>query len=318
MPPKIYLHQHKEFRDLVLAIEDQKDIDRYLIEKDYWIMHCLYGLKQVSYNFELKGGTSLSKGYGLIHRFSEDIDIHIAPPEHLHVRIGKNHDEEKDRQSRKEYYDYLAEAIKISGIIKVERDIKFDTPPKYRSGGIRMYYEAKFPSTGDAKEGVLLEAGFDDIAPNHPLDISSWAFDFALEHKLEIIDNRALHIPCYEPGYTLVEKLQTISTKFRQQQAGNDFPQNFMRHYYDVYCLLQDSNVQKFIGTDPYTKHKEKRFRGADKKTPLNRNQAFLLGDKETRELYKKEYEKRPKLYYNGQPPFDDLLTVIQKNLDRL
>jgi predicted nucleotidyltransferase component of viral defense system len=32
-------------------------------------------------NFELKGGTSLSKGFGLIHRFSEDIDIRIDPPE---------------------------------------------------------------------------------------------------------------------------------------------------------------------------------------------------------------------------------------------
>lgn len=33
--------------------------------------------------FELKGGTSLSKGFGIIHRFSEDIDIRIEPPEHV-------------------------------------------------------------------------------------------------------------------------------------------------------------------------------------------------------------------------------------------
>ena len=51
-----------------------------LVEKDYWIMHCLWGLQAQGFQFELKGGTSLSKGFGVIHRFSEDIDIRIEPP----------------------------------------------------------------------------------------------------------------------------------------------------------------------------------------------------------------------------------------------
>jgi predicted nucleotidyltransferase component of viral defense system len=43
-------------------------------------MHVLYGLKNQGLAFELKGGTSLSKGYKIIKRFSEDIDIYIHPP----------------------------------------------------------------------------------------------------------------------------------------------------------------------------------------------------------------------------------------------
>lgn len=43
-----------------------------LVEKDYWIMHCLYGLQHLKMTFELKGGTSLSKGDRIINRFSED------------------------------------------------------------------------------------------------------------------------------------------------------------------------------------------------------------------------------------------------------
>lgn len=74
-----YLHEIKEFPDLIRIISDKKEIIPQLIEKDYWIMHCLYGLTQQGFNFELKGGTSLSKGYGIIHRFSEDIDIRIDP-----------------------------------------------------------------------------------------------------------------------------------------------------------------------------------------------------------------------------------------------
>lgn len=45
-----------------------------LIEKDYWIMHVLYGLKSQGFEFELKGSKSLSNGYHIIDRFSEDID----------------------------------------------------------------------------------------------------------------------------------------------------------------------------------------------------------------------------------------------------
>ena len=72
-----YLHNHKEFNTLLRIVGAELNIEPGLIEKDYWIMHVLYGLKQQGYQFELKGGTSLSKGYGIIHRFSEDIDVSI-------------------------------------------------------------------------------------------------------------------------------------------------------------------------------------------------------------------------------------------------
>ncbi|MGB9152140.1 MAG: nucleotidyl transferase AbiEii/AbiGii toxin family protein [Alphaproteobacteria bacterium] len=319
MPPEIYLHQHSDFSDLIRIVAGERKIDPYLAEKDYWLMHCLYGLKHAGYDFQLKGGTSLSKGYGIIHRFSEDIDIHIAPPQGMNVRTSKNHDKEKDRQSRKDYYDHLATSIRIPGVVKVERDTKFDSLPKYFSGGIRLYYDAKFPSDGSAKEGVLLEVGFDDVIPNKPLDISSWALDFALAKNVDVIDNRALQIPCYDPGYTLVEKLQAIVTKYRQHQtSGDEFPPNFMRHYYDVFCLLQNDKVQAFIGTAEYNEHKKRRFPMADLQNPLSKNEALVMSDATQRALYKKEYERRAALYYQGQPPFDDVLSIIRKNLTRL
>jgi hypothetical protein len=110
-----------------------------LVEKDYWIMHCLYGLQQLEMAFELKGGTSLSKGYRIINRFSEDIDIRIEPPKGMEVKYGPNHDKAAHRESRKAFYDWLAETITIDGIQKIERDTEFDNDT-YRSGGIRLYY----------------------------------------------------------------------------------------------------------------------------------------------------------------------------------
>lgn len=79
--PANYLHERKDFLDLLQIVAGETNIQVGLVEKDYWIMHVLYGLKKQGLNFELKGGTSLSKGYNIIHRFSEDIDIHITPPQ---------------------------------------------------------------------------------------------------------------------------------------------------------------------------------------------------------------------------------------------
>ena len=120
----MYLHALPDFSDLLTVVSGQHKIAPFLIEKDYWIMHCLYGLQKMDVSFELKGGTSLSKGYGLIHRFSEDIDIHIQEPETL--RTGRNHNKPKDIAARKVFYDILAKSIEIAGIVSVERDSAFD------------------------------------------------------------------------------------------------------------------------------------------------------------------------------------------------
>ncbi len=72
-----FIHNDPDFKQILSIVASNKSIDITLIEKDYWIMHALYAMHQQGIDFELKGGTSLSKGYGIINRFSEDIDIHI-------------------------------------------------------------------------------------------------------------------------------------------------------------------------------------------------------------------------------------------------
>src|SRR5262249_37303359 len=123
----------------------------------------------------------------------------------------------------------------------------------------------------------LLELGFDDATPNSARDIRSWAHDYAAS-KVDIIDNRAKGVVCYDPGYTFVEKLQTVSTKFRRQQESGEAPVEFMRHYFDVYALLQRPEVRAFI---PYQKHKTERFRQGDN-PDIAKNEAFILSNPKT------------------------------------
>ena len=310
-----FLHNHPDFSELIRIVGQDHSIDPALVEKDYWIMHCLYGLQDMGLRFELKGGTSLSKGYGIIHRFSEDIDIRIEPPDDMDVKTGRNQNKPVHCESRKGFYNWLADTISIDGIEKIWRDESFDDS-KYRSGGIRLHYKSMSGSLSGLKEGILLEVGFDDITPNKEKNISSWAYDYAVD-KVDIIDNRAKGVLCYHPGYTLVEKLQTISTKYRQQQESGSFPVNFMRHYYDVYCLLKTPDVQDFIGTPEYQVHKRKRFRSGDNPV-ITKNEAFLLSDTATYQEYERAYQETHALYYKEQVAFRKIMQMIQAYADKL
>ena len=138
--PIDYQHNHKDFPALLNIVSDEMGIQAGLVEKDYWIMHVLYGLKQQGFEFELKGGTSLSKGYHIIDRFSEDIDIHIKPPADMGINKNPKNNKPNNIEARKKFYDWLSEKIKIDGITHTERDLAFDDMVSYRSGGVRLIY----------------------------------------------------------------------------------------------------------------------------------------------------------------------------------
>jgi len=314
-----FIHNDPEFKELISIVSTQKGIDITLVEKDYWIMHALHSLQQQGIEFELKGGTSLSKGYGLIHRFSEDIDIHIRT--NFGLSIEGKEDKSQVKAARKEFYNVFANSLSINGIIEIVRDHEFDDKEKFRSGGIRLYYESHTPTLEGLKDGILLEAGFDTVTPNSPIDISSWIWEhlISIDAQLNYINNTATGVQCYHPGYTLVEKLQTIVRKYRNRDnPGASDDKNFMRQYYDVYCLLGNPDIQAFIGTPEYLAHKATRIKGADNQIPLKDHPALILSDSEIRESFKKRYQSTSKLYYNGQPEFEQLLARIAVHLPRL
>src|ERR1700722_14319371 len=162
-----YLHNHPQFADLLRIVAQERSIDPALVEKDYWIMHCLYGLQSLGMTFELKGGTSLSKGFQVIDRFSEDIDIRIEPPPGRDVRTGRNQTSATQIKTRADFYDWLAQTILIDCIGEVARDRDFDNE-RLMSGGIRLFYKSLNPPVEGLKEGILLEVGFDTVTPNTP------------------------------------------------------------------------------------------------------------------------------------------------------
>lgn len=86
------LHQDRDvFEELVLATADGIGLPQAYVEKDYWVTKVLGNLASSEHheNFVFKGGTSLSKVHGLIHRFSEDVDLAVCQPEGGSARLRR-------------------------------------------------------------------------------------------------------------------------------------------------------------------------------------------------------------------------------------
>ena len=70
-----FVHKDKDFEQLLAIVARDTKISEALIEKDYWVKHTLWALHETGLDIWFKGGTSLSKGFGIIQRFSEDLDM---------------------------------------------------------------------------------------------------------------------------------------------------------------------------------------------------------------------------------------------------
>ena len=72
----MYLHEDKEaFKEIIEIVADYSNRTPTVIEKDYYVTLILRLLASQLEHCVFKGGTSLSKGFHVINRFSEDIDI---------------------------------------------------------------------------------------------------------------------------------------------------------------------------------------------------------------------------------------------------
>jgi len=311
-----FFHDRPDAKELFETLAAQKALPPAVVEKDYWVMHCLWGLNQLGLNFEMKGGTSLSKGWRVIERFSEDIDIRFEPPSALSVKGDKP----AQVAARFKFYDALAASIKIPGVTAGRNRVYDDE--KAQNGGIGLTYASFFtpgPEIG-LKPEVLLEAGFARTAPNEPRDFSSWALDKALAAGLEVADNRAAGIKCFNPEYTFVDKLQTICRRFRQWRDRNDpqkdLPRQFSRHYYDLYMLLAVARVKQFIGTPAYETYKAEKIKGADAEEFVARS-AFTLPDAGAYNLFEKEFKALNSLLLAPGPSFKDVIERLREYSSR-
>ncbi len=110
----------RERLELLDAASQQRGLAPAILEKDYWVcktLDALFALPELGSHLVFKGGTSLSKVYGLIDRFSEDVDVsfhreflgfgveHDPDPGQSHAAPSGIHGQPAGRHSRMELGD---------------------------------------------------------------------------------------------------------------------------------------------------------------------------------------------------------------------
>lgn len=226
------------FGDAIAIASRDLGLHAQFIEKDYWVTQTLRVLNdEFSGHFTFKGGTSLSKGYGLIERFSEDIDILVVADAGL---SNKQRDEKLLRMSQS-----VSEKLGLT--------LQKDEEPgrgKSASRADLLTYVPQAPQvieTGLAENGVLLETGFTGAEEPaemveitallwQPLGIGQDQYDDALPFQVRALD----------PARTCLEKIcgmHHLATTMLGQ-PDMDTPR-VGRHYWDIDRLLRSSVVRK-------------------------------------------------------------------------
>lgn len=241
------LFEHPDFEQAILQAErhfKNVGLRAAIIEKDYYVTEALRLVSALGDKVIFKGGTSLSKGWNLINRFSEDIDIFYATD-----LSGRPLDREL-----KGLRDIVAEHPALTHLSDESQTI----------GGFgrndRFEYRQIFGGAGEVANRVLLEAGTaSGRQPTEIRELRSYLAQFLQETGVSLgtedespFPMRLLHF-----RRTFVEKLFAIHGKIELMKSKGQPLGSYARHYYDLYQLSQRPEVTAMLASPEYAEIKE-------------------------------------------------------------
>ncbi len=213
------------------------------IEKDWWVVHTLSLIfsMECAPSLIFKGGTSLSKGWNLIERFSEDIDLALDR-EYLGF---KGELEKADiRRLRRKSFEYLTTVFleelktkfKEAGFadvgIKYREVVNHDQDPII----IEIYYPKLTETDTYLKPGVLVEVGSRSLV--EPNTDRTFATMVAENFATQPFVDTPVTIPIVNPERTFLEKIFLLHEEF-QKQGDKIRVDRLSRHLYDIEKLSQ-------------------------------------------------------------------------------
>ncbi len=234
-----FVHDDPDFAQLVQIVARQTGIAAALIEKDYWVTHTLWALHQTGLEIWFKGGTSLSKGFALIQRFSEDLDLMIE-----HGKVGDlpaitswTSANKGPVAKRRAFYDALS-AVLVVPSVRIERDTSRVDALARGADYLGHYPGALVGQLAPAMSPfVRLEVGRARVVPFVEKALSSFVHEHLdREGMVPAYDeNRPVVVRCVHPLVTLLEKLDAMARRYsRDNMEAN----SFVRHYEDAAQII--------------------------------------------------------------------------------
>lgn len=240
------LCEHEDFAVLVAAAARARGLNEQFVEKDYYVTEVLR-IVTATYGDQVifKGGTSLSKGWEIIDRFSEDVDLFVNPTRFTPALSSTR---AIDRELRR-----LRDAVAGHPALALRAELGQTIGGRGRAD--YFAYLTRFDALVGVAATVRVEPGVQ--SGDHPLEqreISSLVADFVLEQGLgEIAEDLAgFDMTLLHFRRTFVEKLFTIHSKvMRLLQDGTPVARD-ARHYADLHALAGRPEVLHMLAGEEY------------------------------------------------------------------
>jgi hypothetical protein len=303
-----------------------------IVEKDFWVCWTLVQIFQLHELPRLifKGGTSLSKAFGIINRFSEDIDLVMNRHE-----LGFKGENDPANQQGTKLRDRTIEKLKSScrsviyeGFVprlKVQiRSIigdggwTLEIDPNAPDGDtVEFRYPAGIPrssATGYIRQAVRLELGCrGDQLPSEQARITPYAAE-AFPDQFQVQD---ANVNAIGPERTFWEKATILHREYYRSQSGKPVSDRIFRHYHDVVVIskhprgasaLKDLDLLKQV-----VAHKQHFFREGGAHYELARKGTLRLAPSDALEAdLRRDYERMREMYFGHEPDFDEVMKDIR------
>lgn len=246
------LCEHPDFEQAILRAAEHfrgRGLRPAIIEKDYYVTEVLRIIARVAGERAIfKGGTSLSKGWNLIQRFSEDIDIFVdpaasAPP------LGKHGIDRELKRVRDAAAQHPALTLVATESLTVGGFGRSD----------RFSYSQRLGGAGEVINRVLLETGTaSGREPTAVVELRSYLHEFlaATGQSLGAEDESGFSLRLMHFRRTFVEKLFAIHSKVELFKQKGQPIGSYARHYYDLYQLAGQPEVRAMLQSDEYAEIK--------------------------------------------------------------
>lgn len=295
------------------------------VEKDFWvtvILQAVFSLP-VAQHLIFKGGTSLSKAWGLISRFSEDIDLAVNP-----MALGAAEGDSTKKQIkklRKASSLFVSEQLTpmlcakinemgMSAFLNIEAQPNGEgdnTYPEPRQIYIRYQSVFEKPLTYLRPDVVLEVSARSLIEPAMPTHVSCILADYIpIQSACDAVVHTAI------PAKTMVEKMFLLHELFSVPGHGTRAERK-SRHLYDLYQMMQQDFAQEAITNDALwesIRHHREVFtsvQGVDYSGDV-RQRICLLPREDIVAIWQSDYETmRSSMIHGSAPTWDELIEQI-------
>jgi hypothetical protein len=213
----------KMFDTIITQMQNELSIHRSIIIKDYFVTLFLKTLKDYYPQYIFKGGTSLSKCFYAINRFSEDIDLSY------YITAHENITSRKIKKANKG----IKEAINHLGFI-------FKNEEEFKSGRKFQIFEAEFSFKEEESvvrdhiiiENSILTISFPVIEKNIESMIGSYLKEMDMNNLADDYELHAFSVKAQDISRTFIDKVYAICDYYLEDKAYEH-----SRHIYDLHML---------------------------------------------------------------------------------